>query len=70
MQGGSWAAILKFSVDTADTALKDAYDISSAAVEPSLYGGFLSHSATSSHHPLLDGIFHYSPTIQRIAGTP
>ena len=27
-----------------------------------LYGGFLSHRGTPSHHPFLDGIFPYKPT--------
>ena len=27
----------------------------------SWYGGFLSHGGTPSHHPLIDGIFHYTP---------
>ena len=31
-------------------------------------GGFLSHRATPSHHPFIDGIFHEIVTIQRAIG--
>ena len=36
-----------------------------------LYGAFLSHRATPSHHPFLDGIFPFTKTIQPASlGTP
>ena len=35
------------------------------------YGGFLSHGGAPSHHPFLDGIFHYKPIINHpFGGTP